>query len=91
MTCCVSDKVNVYSYGVVLLEFSSDKKALDPSFFSFGNGFNIVTWANMFFRQRQGCEFFTVGLWDSGPQHDLIKVFHLAVMCTGEYLHFGLL
>ncbi|KAH9302047.1 hypothetical protein KI387_013630, partial [Taxus chinensis] len=42
MTCCVSDKAHVYSYGVVLLELLSDKKVLDPSFSSFGNGFNIV-------------------------------------------------
>ncbi|KAE8694373.1 LRR receptor-like serine/threonine-protein kinase RPK2 [Hibiscus syriacus] len=34
MTCRVSDKADVYSYGVVLLELLSDKKALDPSFFS---------------------------------------------------------
>ncbi|KAI5405379.1 LRR receptor-like serine/threonine-protein kinase rpk2 [Lathyrus oleraceus] len=31
MTCRVSDKADVYSYGVVLLELLSDKKALDPS------------------------------------------------------------
>jgi hypothetical protein len=28
----VSNKADVYSYGVVLLELISDKKALDPSF-----------------------------------------------------------
>lgn len=43
MTCRVSEKADVYSYGVVLLELISDKKALDPSFSSHGNGFNIVT------------------------------------------------
>ncbi|KAF2612672.1 hypothetical protein F2Q70_00009511, partial [Brassica cretica] len=32
MTCRVSDKADVYSYGVVLLELLSDKKVLDPSF-----------------------------------------------------------
>ncbi|MCI35398.1 LRR receptor-like serine/threonine-protein kinase RPK2-like, partial [Trifolium medium] len=42
MTCRVSDKADVYSYGVVLLELLSDKKLLDPSFSSYGNGFNIV-------------------------------------------------
>ncbi|XP_007051340.2 PREDICTED: LRR receptor-like serine/threonine-protein kinase RPK2 [Theobroma cacao] len=86
LTCRVSDKADVYSYGVVLLELLSDKKALDPSFSSFGNGFNIVTWASMLLGQGRGCEFFTAGLWDSGPQDDLIEVLHLAVKCTGEYL-----
>lgn len=86
MTCRVSDKADVYSYGVVVLELLSDKKALDPSFSSFGNGFNIVTWASMLLAQGRGCEFFMARLWDSGPQHDLIEVLHLAVMCTGESL-----
>ncbi|MBA0732649.1 hypothetical protein Gogos_016725 [Gossypium gossypioides] len=86
MTCRVSDKADVYSYGVVVLELLSDKKALDPSFSSFGNGFNIVTWASMLLAQGRGCEFFMARLWDSGPQHNLIEVLHLAVMCTGESL-----
>ncbi|KAF7127304.1 hypothetical protein RHSIM_Rhsim11G0140500 [Rhododendron simsii] len=61
MTCCVSNKVYVYSYGVVLLELISDKKVLDPSFFTFGNGFNIVGWGSMVIRQGHAKEFFTAG------------------------------
>ncbi|KAK3194449.1 hypothetical protein Dsin_025759 [Dipteronia sinensis] len=86
MTCRVSDKADVYSYGVVLLELISDKKALDPSFSSFGNGFNIVAWASMLLQQRRPSEFFTAGLWDSGPHDDLIEILNLAIMCTGESL-----
>nr|AMM42808.1 LRR-RLK [Vernicia fordii] len=86
MTCRVSDKADVYSYGVVLLELISDKKALDPSFSSFGNGFNIVAWASMLLRQGRASEFFTAGLWDSGPHNDLIQILHLGIMCTGESL-----
>ncbi|CAH9139238.1 unnamed protein product [Cuscuta epithymum] len=86
MTCRVSDKADVYSYGVVLLELISDKKALDPSFSSYGNGFNIVGWACMLLRQGRAKEFFTAGLWDSGPRDDLVEVLHLAVVCTVESL-----
>ncbi|KDP28370.1 hypothetical protein JCGZ_14141 [Jatropha curcas] len=86
MTCRVSDKADVYSYGVVLLELISDKKALDPSFSSFGNGFNIVAWASMLLRQGRASEFFTAGLWDTGPHDDLIEILHLGIMCTGESL-----
>ncbi|XP_050237286.1 LRR receptor-like serine/threonine-protein kinase RPK2 [Mercurialis annua] len=86
MTCRVSDKADVYSYGVVLLELISDKKALDPSFSSFGNGFNIVAWASMLLRQGRASEFFVAGLWDSGPHDDLIEILHLGIMCTGESL-----
>ncbi|KAF2315092.1 hypothetical protein GH714_038144 [Hevea brasiliensis] len=86
MTCRVSDKADVYSYGVVLLELISDKKALDPSFSSFGNGFSIVAWASMLLREGRTSDFFTPGLWDSGPHDDLVEVLHLGIMCTGESL-----
>ncbi|XP_057737342.1 LRR receptor-like serine/threonine-protein kinase RPK2 [Arachis stenosperma] len=86
MTCRVSDKADVYSYGVVLLELLSDKKALDPSFSSYGNGFNIVAWACMLLRQGRAKEFFTAGLWDAGPGDDLVEVLHLAVVCTVDSL-----
>ncbi|CAI9276908.1 unnamed protein product [Lactuca saligna] len=86
MTCRVSDKADVYSYGVVLLELLSDKKALDPSFSCYGNGFNIVGWACMLLGQGHAKEFFTAGLWDSGPHDDLVEVLHLAVVCTVESL-----
>ncbi|KAI4346674.1 hypothetical protein L6164_007550 [Bauhinia variegata] len=86
MTCRVSDKADVYSYGVVLMELLSDKKALDPSFSSYGNGFNIVQWACMLLRQGRAKEFFTAGLWDAGPPNDLVEVLHLAVMCTVDSL-----
>ncbi|KAL2528613.1 LRR receptor-like serine/threonine-protein kinase RPK2 [Forsythia ovata] len=86
MTCRVSDKADVYSYGVVLLELISDKKALDPSFSSYGNGFNIVGWACMLLRQGRAKEFFTSGLWDAGPHDDLVEVLHLAVVCTVDSL-----
>ncbi|KAL3624065.1 hypothetical protein CASFOL_032881 [Castilleja foliolosa] len=86
MTCRVSDKADVYSYGVVLLELLSDKKALDPSFSSYGNGFNIVAWAVMLLREGRAMEFFTAGLWDAGPHDDLVEVLHLAVVCTVDTL-----
>ncbi|KAL9252848.1 LRR receptor-like serine/threonine-protein kinase RPK2-like protein [Drosera capensis] len=86
MTCRVSDKADVYSYGVVLLELLSDKKALDPSFSTYGNGFNIVAWACMLLRQGRAKDFFTAGLWDNGPHDDLVEVLHLAVVCTVDSL-----
>ncbi|CAK7355712.1 unnamed protein product [Dovyalis caffra] len=86
MTCRVSDKADVYSYGVVLLELLSDKKALDPSFSPYGNGFNIVAWGCMLLRQGRAKEFFTAGLWDAGPHDDLVEVLHLAVVCTVDTL-----
>ncbi|KAL2935860.1 LRR receptor-like serine/threonine-protein kinase RPK2 [Bienertia sinuspersici] len=86
MTCRVSEKADVYSYGVVLLELISDKKALDPSFSSHGNGFNIVSWAHMLLRQGRAKEVFTEEIWESGPHDDLVEVLHLAVKCTVDTL-----
>ncbi|KAL3597043.1 hypothetical protein D5086_008680 [Populus alba] len=62
------------------------KKALDPSFSPYGNGFNIVAWACMLLRQGRAKEFFTGGLWDAGPHDDLVEILHLAVVCTVDTL-----
>lgn len=84
LTCRVSEKADVYSYGVVLLELISDKKALDPSFSSHANGFNIVSWACMLLRQGKAKDVFNQKLWDAGPHDNLVDALHLAVMCTVE-------
>ncbi|CAN8236007.1 unnamed protein product [Cochlearia groenlandica] len=86
MTCRVSEKADVYSYGIVLLELISDKRALDPSFSSHENGFNIVSWAHMMLSQGKAKDVFTKGLWESGPQDDLVEVLHLALKCTVDSL-----
>ncbi|KAL6294854.1 hypothetical protein ACE6H2_002996 [Prunus campanulata] len=86
MTCRVSEKADVYSYGVVLLELISDKEALDPSFSSHDHGFNIVSWACMLLRMGRAKEVFMEGLWDAGPQDDLVEMLYLAVTCTVETL-----
>ncbi|PHU25704.1 hypothetical protein BC332_04036 [Capsicum chinense] len=78
----VSDKADVYSYGIVLLELLSDKRPLDPSFSVYENGFNIVSWANMLLRNDQAHEFFYTSLWEAGPEDKLMNVLHLALMCT---------
>lgn len=85
-TCRVSDKADVYSYGVVFLELLSGKKSLDPSFSSYGNGFNIVSWACMLVREGREHEVFIPGLWETGPREDLVESLHLAIMCTIELL-----
>lgn len=86
MTCRVSDKADVYSYGVVLLELISNKKALDPSFSPYGNGFNIVAWACMLLQKGRAKEFFVEGLWDMAPHDDLVEILHLGIKCTVDSL-----
>lgn len=78
----VSDRVDVYSYGVVLLELMSEKRVLDPSFYSHRDGFNIVSWACMMLDRGEAGAVFAEGLWEAGPREKLVKMLHVAVMCT---------
>ncbi|XP_047963784.1 probable LRR receptor-like serine/threonine-protein kinase RPK1 [Salvia hispanica] len=84
LTGVVSDRADVFSYGVVLLELMSEKRVLDPSFYLHRNGFNIVSWACMLLEKGQVKEVFVDGLWDAGPHDKLVKLLHVAVMCTIE-------
>ncbi|PNT77211.1 hypothetical protein BRADI_1g59290v3 [Brachypodium distachyon] len=84
MTCRVSEKADVYSYGVVLLELISDKQALDPSFSPYGDGFNIINWAIKMMQSGRVRGFFIEGLWDKAPHDDLVEILNLGVMCTME-------
>ncbi|KAF9619042.1 hypothetical protein IFM89_004400, partial [Coptis chinensis] len=82
----VSDKADVYSFGVVLLELMSGKRTLDPSFSEYGNGFNIVSWAQLLINDRRSSEFFSPVLWEVGPQANLLGMLRLASSCTVEAL-----
>ncbi|KAK6154930.1 hypothetical protein DH2020_009178 [Rehmannia glutinosa] len=79
----VSNKTDVCSYGVVLLELMSDKSALDPSFYLHDDGFNIISWACMMLNHMTK-DVFTTDLWNSGPKNKLVKMLHVAVLCTVE-------
>ncbi|KAJ8563043.1 hypothetical protein K7X08_031495 [Anisodus acutangulus] len=86
LTCRVSDKADVYSYGIVLLELLSYKRVLDPLFSMHENGFNIVSWASMLFRDDKIQDIFYTSLWEAGPEEKLVDMLHLALMCTTESL-----
>ncbi|XP_061338034.1 LRR receptor-like serine/threonine-protein kinase RPK2 [Gastrolobium bilobum] len=85
-TCRVSDKADVYSFGVVLLELMSGKRSLDPSFSEYGNGFNIVPWAELLMTEGRCSELFSSALWETGPQEKLLGLLKLALTCTVETL-----
>ncbi|XP_014491383.1 LRR receptor-like serine/threonine-protein kinase RPK2 [Vigna radiata var. radiata] len=85
-TCRVSDKADVYSFGVVLLELMSGRKSLDPSFSEYGNGFNIVPWAELLMTEGRCSELFSSTLWEVGPKEKLLGLLKLALTCTEETL-----
>ncbi|KAI3812006.1 hypothetical protein L1987_16706 [Smallanthus sonchifolius] len=84
LTCRASEKADVYSYGVMLLELISDKRALDASFSAQENGYTIVTWAVMLLREGRPEEVFTAGLWEAGPKDVLVELLHLGLLCTAK-------
>ncbi|KAK1437698.1 hypothetical protein QVD17_03494 [Tagetes erecta] len=79
-----SDKADVFSYGVMLLELISDKRALDASFSTQENGYTIVTWALVLWGEGRMEEVFTAGLWEAGPQDVLVELLHLGLLCTAD-------
>ncbi|XP_042499073.1 LRR receptor-like serine/threonine-protein kinase RPK2 [Macadamia integrifolia] len=85
-TCRVSEKADVYSYGVVLLELMSGKRTLDPSFSEYGDGFNIVAWSKLLIMEGRASELFFPELWDAGPRENLLRLLRLASTCTMESL-----
>lgn len=82
----VSDKADVYSFGIVILELLSGKKSLDPSFSEYGNGFNIVGWGRLLLQERREPDFFAQELWELGPRDKLLRMLNLAAQCTAESL-----
>ncbi|PKU64647.1 LRR receptor-like serine/threonine-protein kinase RPK2 [Dendrobium catenatum] len=85
-TCKVSDKADVYSFGVVLLELLSGKRSLDPAFWDFGDGFNIVAWGRLLIQEERSVELFSPSLLEAGPMDKLVGILRLALACTVESL-----
>ncbi|KAL0924138.1 hypothetical protein M5K25_004946 [Dendrobium thyrsiflorum] len=85
-TCKVSDKADVYSFGVVLLELLSGKRSLDPSFWDYGDGFNIVAWGRLLIQEERSAELFSPSLLEAGPMDKLVGILRLALACTVESL-----
>ncbi|KAI3696321.1 hypothetical protein L1987_79333 [Smallanthus sonchifolius] len=84
LACRVSDRADVYSYGVMLLELVSDKRALDPSFSAEQNGYTIVSWVEMLRREGRMTEAFAAEMWEVGAEKVLPDLLQLGLNCTAE-------
>ncbi|KAL4574333.1 hypothetical protein LXL04_021162 [Taraxacum kok-saghyz] len=84
LACRVSEKADVYSYGVMLLELISDKRSLDPSFSNQENGYTIVSWAMGLRAEGRMKEVFAAGMWEAGPENVLLDLLQLGLICTAD-------
>lgn len=78
----LTDKCDVYSYGVVLLELLCRKLPVDPSF---AEGLDIVSWATKTVQECNncfGCLDEEVKHWDKEDQQEAVVMMDLALQCT---------
>lgn len=81
----VDEKTDIYSYGVVLMELISGKRALNEEF---GEGKNIVDWVDSKLQTEDGIN----GILDknAGADRDSMKkettnMFRIALLCTSRH------
>lgn len=81
----LTEKSDVFSYGVVLLELLSGKKA----FISLGEGqtFLVTDWAWSLVRKGKTLAVIEEGMEELGPKEVLEKYVLVAVLCTHPQLH----
>jgi serine/threonine protein kinase len=78
----LTEKVDVYSYGVILLEIVCRKFPVDPSF---EEGLDIVSWTRKKLQENDECVCFLdreISFWDRDEQQKALKLLELALECT---------
>lgn len=79
----VDEKIDIYSFGVVLLELLTGKRPLDPEF---GESVDIVEWIRMKIRDNKSLE--TVLDPNVGNctyvQEEMLLVLRIALLCTAK-------
>ncbi|KAE8694678.1 protein IQ-DOMAIN 14-like [Hibiscus syriacus] len=78
----LTEKCDVYSYGVVLLEMLCRKLPVDPSF---QDGLVIVSWTRKKLEENEECICFLdeeISLWSNDEQQKTLRLLELALQCT---------
>nr|APU94843.1 leucine-rich repeat receptor-like protein kinase [Pohlia nutans] len=74
-----TEKGDVYSYGVVLLELISGRRPSDPSLIA--EGMNLVGWVTLCIKENMQFEIFDPKILDGAPKEQLESVLQIAVTC----------
>ncbi|PPR83877.1 hypothetical protein GOBAR_AA36838 [Gossypium barbadense] len=79
----VDEKIDIYSFGVVLLELLSGKMPLDPSF---GESVDIVEWTRMKIKKNRVFEVLdpAIGGQCKHVQEEMQLVLRIALLCTAK-------
>ncbi|XP_062074837.1 leucine-rich repeat receptor-like protein kinase PEPR1 [Humulus lupulus] len=78
----VTEKCDVYSYGVILLELLCRKMAVDPSF---EEGLDIVSWTRKSLEENSDCLCLfdeEISHWEESEQQKALSLLDLALECT---------
>ncbi|XP_016490225.1 uncharacterized protein LOC107810020 [Nicotiana tabacum] len=78
----LTEKSDVYSYGVVLLELFCRKLPVDPSF---EEGLDIISWVRKYLQRSNNFFCFLdeeIRLWDAEEQWKALKIVDLALQCA---------
>ncbi|KAG6506286.1 hypothetical protein ZIOFF_031609 [Zingiber officinale] len=81
----LSEKSDVFSFGVLLLELLSGKKAFGSR--SDGQAFVVSDWAWSLARRGRALDVIEEGMDELGPREVLEKYVHVAVLCTHHQFH----
>lgn len=80
----LTEKSDVYSYGVILFELLFRKMPVDPCF---GEDTDIVTWTRWKLQENHECICFLdrdISFWDSDDQLKALRLLELALECTRQ-------
>jgi serine/threonine protein kinase len=77
----VDQKSDIYSYGVVLMELITGRRAVEPEF---GEGQDIVSWVREKIRSNTVEEFLDPNVGGAQVREEMLLVLRIAVLCTAK-------